>query len=47
MTESFDRTLADQLAAETNAIAESTRTEDYARGHTAFTSDDDPDFTGQ
>jgi len=47
MTESFDRTLADQLAAETNAIAASTRTGDYSRGHAAFTGDDEPEFTGK
>ncbi|NHN60859.1 MULTISPECIES: enoyl-CoA hydratase/isomerase family protein [Halorussus] len=47
MTEGFDRRLEDQLAAETNAIAESTRTEDYARGHDAFYGDDDPEFVGR
>ncbi|WP_435180675.1 enoyl-CoA hydratase/isomerase family protein [Halorussus sp. AFM4] len=47
MTEGFDRRLGEQLAAETNAIAESTRTEDYARGHDAFHGDDDPEFVGR
>lgn len=40
MTESFDRDLAGQLAAETDAIARSARTEDYARGYAAFFGDD-------
>lgn len=47
LTESFDRTLEDQLAAETNAIARATRTEDYSRGHAAFERDDDPEFVGR
>jgi 2-(1,2-epoxy-1,2-dihydrophenyl)acetyl-CoA isomerase len=47
LTESFDRTLEGQLAAETNAIARATRTEDYSRGHAAFECDDDPEFVGR
>ena len=47
LTESLDRTLEDQLAAETNAIARATRTEDYSRGHAAFERDDDPEFVGR
>lgn len=46
MTESFNRDLAAQLAAETDTIARATRTEDYARGHAAFLGKEDPQFTG-
>ena len=47
LTESFERGLADQMAAETDVIARATHTEDYARGHAAFFGDDDPEFVGQ
>jgi len=47
VTEGFDRRLEDQLAAETDAIAQATRTEDYASGHAAFYGDDDPEFVGR
>lgn len=47
MTESFDSGLAEQLAAETDAIAEATKTEDYERGIKAFFGDGEPEFTGQ
>jgi 2-(1,2-epoxy-1,2-dihydrophenyl)acetyl-CoA isomerase len=47
MTESFDRSLAAQLAAETDAIARATHTDDYARGHAAFNRDESPTFTGE
>jgi len=46
LTESFERELPAQLAAETDAIAQATHTEDYRRGHAAFLSRDDPEFTG-
>lgn len=44
---SFDRDLAGQLAAETDAIARATRTEDYRRGHAAFFGEEDPEFVGR
>lgn len=47
VTEGFNRRLEEQLAAETDAIAKVTRTEDYASGHAAFYGDDDPDFVGR
>jgi 2-(1,2-epoxy-1,2-dihydrophenyl)acetyl-CoA isomerase len=47
MTESFDRSLESQLAAETEAMAEATHTEDYSRGLSAFFGKDDPDFVGR
>lgn len=47
MTESFERELPAQLAAETDVIAGATHTEDYARGHAAFSSDEDPEFVGR
>lgn len=47
LTESFENTLAEQLAAETNVIAGATHTEDYARGFEAFFGDGTPEFTGQ
>lgn len=47
MTESFERELPAQLAAETDTIADATHTEDYDRGYTAFFSDDDPKFVGR
>ena len=47
LTESFDRDLAGQLAAETDAIARSTRTEDYERGFAAFFRGESADFVGK
>ncbi|SDJ68467.1 Enoyl-CoA hydratase [Halovenus aranensis] len=47
LTESFDRGIEAQLAAETDTIGRATRTDDYERGHAAFFGDDDPEFTGQ
>jgi len=47
LTESFDRDLAGQLAAETDAIAESTRTRDYTRGYAAFFDDEPAEFVGK
>ncbi|WP_265109360.1 enoyl-CoA hydratase/isomerase family protein [Halosolutus halophilus] len=47
LTESFDRDLEAQLAAETDAIANATHTDDYARGLDAFFGDDDPEFVGR
>ncbi|MHB9286479.1 hypothetical protein ACKVMT_05510 [Halobacteriales archaeon Cl-PHB] len=47
LTESFDRDLAGQLAAETDAIAGATHTEDYRRGLAAFLGDGDAAFIGQ
>lgn len=47
LTESFERGLAEQMAAETDGIARATRTEDYERGYAAFFGKDDPDFVGR
>lgn len=47
MTESFERSLPEQLAAETDAMARATHTEDYSRGHEAFFEKEDPDFVGR
>lgn len=47
MTESFERDLPAQLAAETEGMARATRTEDYSRRHAAFLEKDRPDFTGR
>lgn len=47
MTESFDRSLESQLAAETDTIAKATRTGDFGRGLDAFFGDGEPEFTGQ
>ncbi|MEF8838718.1 MAG: enoyl-CoA hydratase-related protein [Haloarculaceae archaeon] len=46
LTESFDRSLAAQLAAETDAIAAAAHTTDFQRGFEAFFGDGDPDFVG-
>lgn len=47
LTRSFDRSLEEQLAAETDALAKATHTEDYARGHAAFFGDEEPEFAGE
>ena len=47
MTRSFDRGLEEQLGAETEAMAEATHTEDYARGVEAFFSEEEPEFEGR
>ncbi|WP_121743279.1 enoyl-CoA hydratase/isomerase family protein [Natronorubrum halophilum] len=47
LTESYDRSLESQLAAEVDAIAGATHTEDYERGLEAFFGDGDPDFVGR
>lgn len=47
LTESFDRSLEAQLAAETEVIAKAAHTTDYHRGHEAFFSDDTPEFIGE
>lgn len=47
LTESYDRDLAGQMAAETDAIARSTRTEDYERGFAAFFEGESAEFVGK
>ncbi|MFB6178219.1 MAG: enoyl-CoA hydratase/isomerase family protein [Halorientalis sp.] len=47
LVESFDRSLPDQLAAETDRIARATQTDDYERGYAAFFEGTEPEFTGQ
>ncbi|MDQ2051794.1 enoyl-CoA hydratase/isomerase family protein [Natronolimnohabitans sp. A-GB9] len=47
LTDSYDRSLESQLAAEADAIADAARTEDYERGLEAFFGDGDPDFVGR
>jgi len=47
MERSFDRSLEEQLGAETEAMAESTHTEDYAEGVEAFFGEEEPDFEGK
>jgi 2-(1,2-epoxy-1,2-dihydrophenyl)acetyl-CoA isomerase len=47
LTESFQRGLAEQMAAETDVIAGAARTEDWSRGHAAFFTDEEPEFTGR
>lgn len=47
LTESYDRGLESQLAAEVDAIAGAAHTEDYERGLAAFFGDDDPEFVGR
>lgn len=47
VTESFDRSLEAQLAAETDTIGQAVQTDDYERGYAAFFGDDEPDFTGE
>lgn len=47
LTESFDRSLEAQLAAETDTIGTAVHTDDYRRGYEAFFGDGDPTFTGE
>jgi 2-(1,2-epoxy-1,2-dihydrophenyl)acetyl-CoA isomerase len=47
MTASFDRSIEEQLAAETDAIARAARTEDFGRGLDAFFGDNEAEFTGE
>ena len=47
MARSFDRSLEEQLGAETEAMARATHTEDYAEGIESFFGDDEPEFEGQ
>ena len=47
LVESYDRPLGAQLAAEADAIAGLTDTEDFARGHAAFDGDEKPEFVGE
>lgn len=46
LTESYDHSLPEQLAKETDSVAEAGTTEDFARGITAFFEKDDPEFVG-
>lgn len=47
LTESFDRSLEGQLAAETDTIAEAVKTTDFERGLEAFFGPDEPTFVGK
>ncbi len=47
LSESFDRGLADQMARETDMIAQSSLTEDFQRGVRAFQQGEDPEFVGR
>ena len=47
LVESFDRDLAGQLAAETDAIARSAHTDDYGRGIAAFFEEEPAEFVGR
>jgi 2-(1,2-epoxy-1,2-dihydrophenyl)acetyl-CoA isomerase len=47
LTESYDRSLEEQLSAETDAIAGATKSTDYERGFAAFFGDEDAAFTGR
>jgi 2-(1,2-epoxy-1,2-dihydrophenyl)acetyl-CoA isomerase len=47
MARSFDRSLEEQLGAETEAMAEATHTDDYAEGIEAFFGDEEPEFEGR
>jgi 2-(1,2-epoxy-1,2-dihydrophenyl)acetyl-CoA isomerase len=46
LTRSFDRSLEEQLAAETDAIATASETDDHAEGVAAFVADREPEFEG-
>lgn len=45
--DSFDRGMADQLAAEEEAMGRAVRTDDFRRGLKAFFGDHNPQFTGE
>ncbi|MCY4730405.1 enoyl-CoA hydratase/isomerase family protein [Natronomonas gomsonensis] len=47
LRKSFDNSLNEQLAEEGDTIAGLTDSEDFSRGHAAFNSDEEPDFTGE
>lgn len=47
LTESFDRSLESQLAAETDEMAKAVQTDDYERGIAGFFGDEEPDFRGK
>ncbi|WP_255681366.1 enoyl-CoA hydratase-related protein [Natrinema sp. SYSU A 869] len=47
LTRSFDRSLEEQLAAETDAIATAAETDDHAEGVNAFVANREPEFEGQ
>ena len=47
LRKSFDNSLNEQLAEEGDTIAGLTDTEDFSRGHAAFNSDEEPEFTGE
>jgi 2-(1,2-epoxy-1,2-dihydrophenyl)acetyl-CoA isomerase len=47
MTESTSARLEEQLAAETDSIARTARTEDFAEGVSAFGAKRDPEFEGK
>ena len=47
LNRSLERGLADQLAAETDAIATATHGEDYRRGYEAFFAGEEPEFVGE
>jgi 2-(1,2-epoxy-1,2-dihydrophenyl)acetyl-CoA isomerase len=46
LTESYDHSLPEQLAKETDSVAATARTEDFARGLTAFFEKEEPEFVG-
>jgi 2-(1,2-epoxy-1,2-dihydrophenyl)acetyl-CoA isomerase len=45
--ESFDNSLETQLGFEADSVASLTNTEDFARGHAAFSTDEEPEFVGE
>ncbi|MFB6310965.1 MAG: enoyl-CoA hydratase/isomerase family protein [Salinirussus sp.] len=47
MTESFGQSLEEQLADETEAMAQAVNTADYETGLAAFFTDEEPDFVGR
>jgi 2-(1,2-epoxy-1,2-dihydrophenyl)acetyl-CoA isomerase len=47
LTRSFDRSIEEQLAAETDAIADAAATDDHVEGVSAFAENRDPDFEGR
>lgn len=47
VTESTDRSLEAQLAAETDTIGQAVQTDDYERGYAAFFGDGEAEFTGE